>query len=286
MTVDLAMPDKGEARGSRGLPLLAGALLVFWAIVATIGPALAPHLDSAIVSDKVFAAPGQVGLLGSDYFGRDLLSRLIYGARTTLSLALAANTIAFLGGVSVGFVAAVTGRWIDEALSRVVDVFFSIPSLILALICISALGTSAWILVLTVGFIEATRVFRIARSVAFNILSQDFVDVARARGETMGWILTREVLPNALPPLLTDFGVRFTATIILMSSISFLGLGVQPPQADLGMMVRENMSGLRIGAMSAVLPALAILSITLATNLLVDWNLRRTQRDVSEELLR
>jgi peptide/nickel transport system permease protein len=267
-------------------PLFALAFLIFWAVVAILGPAFAPHLDSDIVSDTVFAAPGQIGLLGSDFLGRDLLSRLIYGSRTTLSLSLAATLIAFAGGIGFGFTAAIAKGWIDELMSRLVDVFFSIPSLILALVTISALGTSAWVLALTIGFIEATRVYRISRSVALNILSQDFVDVARARGEGTLWITAHEVLPNAFPPLLTDFGVRFAATIILMSSISFLGLGVRAPQADLGMMVRENIAGLRIGATAAVLPALAILSITVATNSLVDWNLRRVQRDVSEEMLR
>ena len=204
----------------------------------------------------------------------------------TLGLALTACVLAFTFGVTLGFMAAVLGGRVDEAMSRVNDAFLAFPSIMLALICISALGTSLTILILTVSFIEATRVFRIARALSMNVFVQDFVEVSRARGENIWWIMGNDILPNALIALSTDFGLRFTYAILLVSSISFLGLGVQPPHADWGMMVRENLGGVHFGATAALIPALSIFSVTLSINFLVDWNLSRSDVDIPDELIR
>lgn len=231
-------------------------------------------------------------LLGSDYLGRDVFSRLIYGARLTLGLALAATVFAFVVGVTLGFVAGIMGGTVDDVMSRINDAFVSFPSIMLALILVSAFGSSLWLLMLTIGFIEATRVYRIARSLAQNIMVMDFVEVSRARGESIWWILKNEILPNAFIPLSTDFGLRFTYSILLLSSLSFLGLGVQPPFSDWGSMVKENMAALNYilffgfqVALAPILPAVCIFSVTLANNLLVDWNLSRSQKDISSELI-
>jgi len=261
-------------------------VLAFWAAVAISAPLLASHPEGEIITDRSFAAIGEVGLLGSDHLGRDLFSRIVYGARTTLTLAAAATVIGFLLGVAFGFTAGILGGRVDAVLSRIDDAFVSIPQIMLALVVISAVGSSLPALILTVGFIEGTRVYRVARAVAQNVMTRDFVEVSRARGETLDWILVNDVLPNAVVPLSTDLGLRFTYAILLLSALSFLGLGVQPPGADWGMMVRENLSGLPLGAIAPLLPAVAIFSVTVAINLLVDLNLARSQRFISTELLR
>ena len=262
------------------------AVLLFWLFIALFGTNIAPHNESDIVSETSFAPIGEDGLLGTDYLGRDLLSRLIYGARMTLGLALIATLLAFGLGVLGGFTAGVAGGRTDAIISRVVDAFISFPTIMLALLIVSIFGTSLIALVFAIGFIEATRVFRISRALAVNTMTMDFVEVSRARGESIWWILWHEVLPNAVIPLSTDFGLRYTFSILLLSALSFLGLGVQPPYADWGSMVKENMTGIHFGAMALLLPALSIFSVTLAINFLVDWNLSRSQRDISDELVK
>lgn len=264
---------------------IAVGVLISFLVVGLAAPLIAPHGYSEVISDMSFLPVGEAGLLGTDYLGRDLLSRLLYGARTTLLLALAATAIAFVFGVLGGAAAGILGgRW-DMAMSRINDVFFGFPQIMLALIVVSAVGTSYTVLIVTVGFIEGTRVYRIARALAQNIMTMEFVQISIARGENMGWILWNEILPNAAVPLSTDLGLRFTYSILLLSALSFLGLGVQPPAADWGVMVRENLTGLHFGAAAALMPALAIFSVTLSVNHLVDLRLTRMQRDISEELL-
>lgn len=281
----------GMAVGLRRFPSLrrgawlAVLILVFWGIVGVLAPVIAPHAESEILTNTSFAPPGQVTFLGTDYLGRDVLSRLIYGTRMTLGLAFLACCIAFFTGTILGFFAAMSG-WVDNVLSRINDALLAFPSIMLALICISVSGPSQTVLVATVGLIEATRVFRIARAVGMNVNVMDFVEVARARGESYWWIIWNEILPNSLVPLSTDFGLRFTYSILLVSSISFLGLGVQPPHAEWGTMVRENLSGLYVYATAVVIPALAIFSVTFAVNALVDWNLSRMRRDISDEMIK
>ena len=262
------------------------AVLLFWIFVALFAPQVSPHTESEIVSGTSFAPIGEVGVLGTDYLGRDLLSRLFYGARMTLGLALIATVLAFFLGVITGFVAGVAGGWVDSAISRVVDAFISFPTIMLALLIVSIFGTSLPALICAIGFIEATRVFRISRALAANTMTMDFVEVSKARGENVWWILWNEVLPNAFIPLSTDFGLRYTFSILLLSALSFLGLGVQPPYADWGSMVKDNLIGIHIGSMSLLLPALSIFSVTLSINFLVDWNLSRSQRDISDELVK
>ena len=269
-------------------------ILLFWVVVVIFAPWLAPYPESTILTNQSFGSGDAENpmLLGSDYLGRDLLSRLIYGARLTLGLAFTATLLAFVLGVTLGFVAGIIGGRIDDVMSRINDAFVSFPSIMLALILVSAFGSSLLLLVLTIGFIEATRVYRISRSLAQNIMVMDFVEVSRARGETIWWILKNDVMPNAFIPLSTDFGLRFTFSILLLSSLSFLGLGVQPPFSDWGSMVKENQAalnyilfyGVKVAA-APLLPAVCIFSVTLANNLLVDWNLSRAQQDISGELI-
>jgi peptide/nickel transport system permease protein len=264
---------------------IAVVVLTFWIVVASLGPVVAPHREGTLLTNDSFAAPGPGSVLGGDYLGRDVFSRLVFGARRTLGLATVITVLAFATGVALGFLAAIAGRWIDGLLGRVNDVLLAFPSLILALIVIAALGTSIPVLVVTVGLIEATRIFRVARALGMDIVAMDYIEVARARGEGKWWIMWREILPNAVSPLAAEFGVRFTYSILFVSALSFLGLGVQPPNADWGVMVRENLQGLLFGSTAPLIPAAAIASVTIAINLLVDWRLRQTNRDDSFEPL-
>lgn len=269
-------PVEDGARRARLTPSawIGLAILFFWLAVALLGPAFAPHGESEILSDRSFAPAGEVGLLGSDYLGRDVFSRVLYGARMTVGLALITTLISLGAGVVLGFSAAVSGGITDGVLSRINDAIMAFPAIILALMVITALGTSLVIVVLTVALIDATRVYRIARALAMDISVMDFVEVARARGESLWWITRREILPNALGPLAAEFGIRFTFAILFISALSFLGLGVQPPAADWGVMVRENLQGLLFGSAAALLPAASVASLTVGVNLLVDWFLQ------------
>ncbi len=259
-------------------------VIVLVVTAALLAPVLAPHGEGAILTDESFAPAGGSLLLGGDFLGRDLLSRLLYGARVTLTLALAISAFAFLIGSALGFLAAVRRGWVDSVLSRIVDALISFPAIMIALIVISSLGSSFAVLVVTVALIDATRVFRVARALGMDIVVQDYVEAARARGERLAWIMWHELLPNALAPLAAEFGIRFTYAILFISALSFLGLGVQPPHADLGVMVKENMQGLLYGSYAPIFPALLIATITLSVNMLVDWFLNTTQAALPEEL--
>jgi len=231
---------------------------------------IAPFGQAELVGD-VWAAPNAQSWLGLDNLGRDILSRLLFGGRTSVTLALLITVLSFVIGISLGFAAATTGRWIDIALSRMVDTLMAVPSLIMALVVLSVLGTSIPVLIGTIAVLEATRVFRVSRSVAMNIVVLDYVEAARLRGEGLWWVMRREVLPNALPPLIAEFGLRFCFSLLFVASLSFLGLGVQPPEADWGSMVHDNATAINFGGIAPLLPAAAIALLTIGVNLVVDW---------------
>jgi peptide/nickel transport system permease protein len=239
-------------------------------LAAVLAPVIAPHGQADLVGD-VWAPPSMQFWLGLDSLGRDMLSRLLFGARTTISIALLITIFSFAIGIVTGFAAAVVGGWIDMLLSRFVDAVMAIPTLIAALIVLSVLGTSVPVLVGTIAALDSTRVFRLCRAVGLNIAVMDYVEVARLRGETLWWIMRREVLPNALPPLITEFGLRFCFAFLFIASLSFLGLGIQPPLADWGGMVRDNAQAINFGGIAPLIPAAAVAQLTIGVNLLVDW---------------
>ncbi len=215
-------------------------------------------------------------LLGTDNIGRDLLSRMIYGCQITIFVATAATIVSFTTGAVLGFTAAVVGGWVDQVLSRFVDLFMSLPSLILALVILSVMQVSLPVLIIVIGLLDSTRVYRLARAVAVDIVVMDYVEAARLRGERTAWIVLREILPNALSPLVAELGLRFIFAVLFISTLSFLGLGVQPPLADWGGMVKENKEGLVYGVSAALVPALAIAVLAISVNLVADWVLNRT----------
>ena len=260
-------------------------ILVFWVVVSICGPVFSPYEEDEFISDVSFAPGSRTALLGTDYMGRDLLSRIIYGARMTLGLALVATALSFSAGITLGFISAIIGGWVDTILSRIVDAIMAFPSIMLALIIIGGVGTSLPVVIFSVALVDSTRVFRLSRALAMDISVMDYVDVARARGERVIYILYREVLPNAVIPLTAEFGIRYTFAILFISSLSFLGLGVQPPGADWGVMVKENMQGLLYGSPVSLIPAICIATVTIAVNLLIDWFLHQRSDQISEEML-
>ena len=246
------------------------ALVIFWLFVALFGPMLAPYPIGAFVAYDVFDGQSAKHWLGSDYLGRDVLSRLLSGARYTVGLAAAAALLASSTGTALALTAAVGGAKVDEPLSRFMDMLISIPSKIFSLVLVAAFGSSLGLLLLIAAFTYVPGNYRIARALAVNLAQMDYVQVAKARGEGRFHIAIAEILPNMIHPLLADFGLRFVFIVLLLSGLSFLGLGVQPPDADLGSLVRENISGLGEGALAILAPALAIATLTVGVNLLID----------------
>lgn len=244
-------------------------------ICAIFAPWLAPYGNGEIVGD-VWAPMSSTNLLGTDNLGRDLLSRMIYGARITIFIAVLATALAFSLGSILGFTAAVVGGWFDSLMSRFVDLLMSIPTLIFALVVLSVLPTNILTLIMVMGILDSTRVYRLSRAVAVDINVMDFVEAAKLRGEGRGWIIFREILPNALSPLVSELGLRFIYAVLFLSALSFLGLGVQPPSADWGGMVKENKDGIVFGIPAALIPAGAIAALAISVNLVADWILNRT----------
>jgi peptide/nickel transport system permease protein len=253
-----------------GLGRIGLFLSLAWVLIAIFGSFIAPYGMMDMSGGKVFASSSLAYPLGTDFLGRDLLSRILYGARYSIGLALAATVIASVSGTLLALVSTVIGNWFDEIVCRIVDALLVTPSKILALLVIAIYGSDLRVLVLTAGVIYMPGAFRIAHSQAVGINAMEYVTVARLNGESAFHIACREILPNMIHPMLTDFGLRFVYNVLLLSGLSFLGLGVQPPYADWGSLVRENLSGLSFGAPAVIMPALAIATLTIGVNLLID----------------
>ncbi|KAE9630818.1 ABC transporter permease [Parasedimentitalea maritima] len=244
-------------------------------LAALFAPLIAPFGVGEIVGD-VWEPMSSKYLLGTDGIGRDLLSRMIYGGRTTIFVALAATILSFTLGTILALTAVVVGGWVDMALSRFIDLIMSIPTLIFALVVLSVMPVTILVLILVMGLLDVTRVYRLARAVAQDINVMDYVEAARLRGEGTPWIVFREILPNALSPLVAELGMRFIFMVLFVSTLSFLGLGIQPPEADWGGIVKENKEGIVYGIPAALIPAFAIATLAISVNLVADWVLSRT----------
>ncbi|MFC3321471.1 ABC transporter permease [Mesorhizobium cantuariense] len=258
--------------------VVASLVILAWTLVAIFAPYILPHPIGEIVDDDYFGPMRQGLWFGSDYLGRDMLSRVLMGARYTVGISLAAVCIACFSGVVLGMIAAVTGGWLDSCLSRFLDAMNSIPSKLFGLVVVAAVGSSIPALILTLAVIYIPGAYRFARALAVNINTMDFMTVARVRGESTAYLIGSEILPNIIRPVLADFGLRFVFIVLLLSGLSFLGLGLQPPLADWGALVRENIGGLPFAAPAVIVPSLAIASLTISVNLLID-NLPQKIRD-------
>lgn len=271
------LPDN-LSKEVRTAPLTAafGLLMItIYAFVGIFGPALAPFGEAEVIADA-FAFRNDEMLLGADQIGRDFFSRLIYGTRNTVGLALAATLAAFLAGTTGGLLAATQGGRIDQIMGRIADVIMSIPSLIFALLLLSILGPKWWVLIIAVGIIYAPRVFRLTRAVAGNIVVMDYIEAAKLRGEKNSYLIRKEILPNVTAPLVAEFGLEFCFVFLLIAGLSFLGLGLQPPTADWGSMVRENATLITYQDPTPLIPAAAIALLTISVNFVVDWVLFRS----------
>ena len=249
-------------------------VVMVYAFVALTAPLLAPFGETEIVGDQ-YEPWGSVFLLGTDNIGRDMLTRLIYGARNTVGIAFVITSLAFVIGGFTGMLAATLGGWIDQILSRIVDVLMAIPGLVFVLLVLSFFGTAIPVLIVVIAIFESTRVFRLTRAVAMNVEVMDYVEISKLRGESMWWIVWSEILPNTTAPLVAEFGVRFTYTFLFITALSFLGLGIQPPIADWGGMVRENAVLITFSDFTPLLPAAAIAILTVSVNFIIDWVLQK-----------
>jgi peptide/nickel transport system permease protein len=265
-------------RGFLDAPLSAKLGLITitaYLVIALFAPVVAPYSETEILGGA-YEVWSDKYLLGTDNLGRDMLSRLIFGARNTIGIALAAVIIAFAIGGVTGMLSAILGGWYDTVISRIVDILMAIPGLVFALLILTILGTSMTTLVLVIAVLDSTRVYRITRAAAMNVAVMDFVEVARLRGEGMWWVIRKEILPNIMAPLLAEFGLRFCFVFLFIAALSFLGLGIQPPTADWGSMVRDNATLINYDDITPLLPAAAIAVLTVAVNFVVDWLLHKS----------
>ena len=256
-------------------------VILVYVFVALFAPFIAPY-GEAEVFPIPYAPWSSEFIFGTDQIGRDIFSRLIYGARNTVGIAVATTALAFIIGGILGLAAAIARGWLDQLLSRTVDVLMAIPSLIFALVLLSIFGSTVTNLIIIIAVLDSTRVFRLTRAVSINVVVMDYVEAARLRGEGLVWIMRREILPNIMPPLIAEFGLRFCFVFLTIAALSFLGVGIQPPTADWGSMVRENASLIQFAqydikaGLTPLLPASAIALLTVAVNFVVDWFLHKT----------
>ncbi|MBT5227863.1 MAG: ABC transporter permease [Proteobacteria bacterium] len=250
-------------------------VILSYGFVAIFAPVLTPYGEREIVGPE-FDVWGEQFILGTDGLGRDMLTRLLFGARNTVGIAFITTILAFVIGGLTGLFAAIYSGWFDQLASRVVDVLMAIPQLIFALMLLTIFGTSIPTLIIVIATLDATRIFRVTRAVSLNVVVLDYFEAARLRGERMFWLCIREILPNIMAPLMAEFGLRFCFVFLMIAALSFLGLGVQPPTADWGSMVRENAVLITYGDITPILPAIAIAVLTLGVNFLVDWFLHKS----------
>jgi peptide/nickel transport system permease protein len=246
------------------------AMVLVTIFAAILAPVISPYGETEIVGD-VWLSSGKDHILGTDHLGRDLFTRLLYGARNTVAIAFVTTFLSFVVGAVCGFIAATLGGWTDLSLSRMVDIIMAFPTLIFALMVLSVVGTSVTALIVVIALLDSTRVYRLSRAVAMDINALEFVEAARLRGERIWWLMRHEILPNAMPPLVAEFGLRFCFVFLFIAALSFLGLGLQPPTADWGGMVRENAGAITFGILTPLWPAGAIAFLTVGVNLIVDW---------------
>ena len=261
--------------------IVGGLVILFWIVVALLAPLIVPYPVGRIVDMNYFGPMSSKFWFGTDYLGRDMLSRILMGSRYTVGISLAGATLACFLGVALGMIAASIGGVFDTVVSRLLDALNSIPSLLFGLVVVAGAGSSITVLILTLAVIYAPGSFRFARALSVNVNTMDYIAVARARGEGTMYLVREEIFPNIIGPILADFGLRFVFIVLLLSGLSFLGLGVQPPNADWGALVRENMDGLFSGAPAVVFPSVAIATLTISVNMLID-NLPQRIRDRSE----
>ena len=286
----LSKPAPDQAAATRSLPqrafralktapvtaLIGIGIVSAYLIAALFAPWIAPYGEYQIVSDMPFGPWSEANPLGTDQLGRDFLTRIIFGARNSIGIALVTTLLAFAIGGFFGIMAAALRGWVDQMLSRFVDAVMSIPDLIFILLLLAIFGSSVPNLIFIIAVLDSTRIFRIARAAAMNVVTLDFVEAATARGEGLYWRIVHEILPNILPVLISEFGMRFCFVFLVIAALSFLGVGLQPPMAEWGSMVRDNAALINTGDITPLIPAAAIALLTIGVNFVADWLLSKS----------
>jgi peptide/nickel transport system permease protein len=273
-------------RGLKKAPLtaLVGIVIVgIYVLAAVFAPLIAPYGEYQVVSDVPFAPWSEANPLGTDQLGRDFLTRIIFGARNSIGIAFVTTLLAFAIGGFFGIMAATLRGWIDQVLGRFVDAVMSIPDLIFTLLLLAIFGSSVPNLIFIIAVLDSTRIFRIARAAAMNVVTLDFVEAASARGEGLYWKIVHEILPNIMPILISEFGMRFCFVFLVIAALSFLGVGLQPPMAEWGSMVRDNAALINMGDITPLIPAGAIALLTVGVNFVADWLLSKSSGLSNEE---
>jgi peptide/nickel transport system permease protein len=250
-------------------------VVIAYILLAVFAPVLTPYAEREVVG-AAHQRWSEAHPLGTDGLGRDMLTRLLYGGRNTLGIAFVTTILAFMLGMGMGLLAATLGGWVEQILSRIVDMLMSIPQLIFKLFLLSVFGTSIPVLIIIIATLDSTRVYRLTRAAGNSIAVTDYVEAARLRGEGPWWLMTREILPNIAAPLVAEFGLRFCFVFLAIAALSFLGLGIQPPLADWGSMVRENATLITFGDITPLIPAAAIALLALSVNFIIDWMLHKS----------
>jgi peptide/nickel transport system permease protein len=237
--------------------------------LVVLGPLFAPHDPAGIVGVPL-QRPDSQFLLGTDSLGRDVLSRVLWGGRSIVGLAVLATALAYVAGATIGLLAGYTRTLVDPVLMRAMDVLLAVPPLLLLLVLATGAGRTIPVLVLGVATVHVPSIARIVRAATQEVSTRGYVEAAVARGERLPALLGREILPNVLGTVLADVGIRLTASILILASVNFLGLGLQPPRADWALMISENRGGITLQPWSVAAPALLIAVLTVAVNLLAD----------------
>jgi ABC-type dipeptide/oligopeptide/nickel transport system permease subunit len=242
--------------------------------VALIGPFVTPYNPNETLTVP-YESPSSEYLFGTDFLGRDVLSRVLDGGQTVLLYASIATAAAYALGITVGLVAGYRRGWVDQVMMRTVDVLLAFPSLVFLLLLAAAFGRGIGPVVWATALIQATAIARIVRTAALEQSVRGFVEAAVARGDRTRSVLFREILPNLSGTLSADLGLRFTWSVLLIASVNFLGLGMQPPDADWGLMVSENRGGISLNALAVLAPAAALGALTVSINMVTDALTRR-----------
>lgn len=259
-------------RGPLGSPSarIGCALVASHLAVALLAPAIAPHAPTAIDTAQAYAPPSWEHPFGTDQYGRDLLSRVLFGGRVALAISLSAAAVSVVVGSLIGVLVGYLGGIVDEAVMRPLDAIYSLPSILLLLMVVTSLGSGYVVLVLALAFVYVPRAARVARSAALQFVPREFVAAARARGEKASYVVSRELMPNVLDVLLVEFAMQASWIVLAISSLSFLGLGINPPTPDWGLMVNENRGALSYAPWGTFFPILAIATLVIGLNLASD----------------
>jgi len=282
MSAAVAAPRRRRMRMPRAITSdwggrVGAVLLAIVVLLALFGPAFAPHSPIAPIGIPGTGPSGSAPL-GLDFLGRDVLSRVLYGGRSTLLLGTAATALTYLVGVTVGLVAGYSRSIADPLLMRTVDVFLSFPALLVMLLFVTAFGSGRGVLVGAVVIVLFPGVARIVRTATLEVSTRGYVEAAVARGERTVAVLRREILPNIVAPIVADVGIRFSWSIILIASVNYLGLGLAPPTADWGLMVSENREIISTNPLALLAPAAILAVLIIAVNLIGDAYVRQRRR--------